>query len=122
MTVGKIHFDGKKHPVMDAYDNVCEFIEAVIDMYYVKKHYVIRCKKCGIESAPFLNPICGPYNSGLFRTKKKKGFICHWCRIGYVDKKSFEDRVRFAKKINKELELKVNFYKIRYPWVRIRRI
>jgi len=118
MLIGRIYMDGKKHPLWDIRDNIYELIDTVKDMYYIKHHYVITCKKCKIQSAPFLNPICGPYNDGMF--KVEGGFLCHWCKIGYADADCFKERRAFVKRSNKDLAVKMCFYKQRYPWVKIR--
>lgn len=120
MLVGRISMDGKKHPFYVMCDEIREYVGAIKDMYYIKHHYVITCKKCKIQSAPFLNPICGPYNDGMI--KVKHGFVCHWCKDGYIDISYYKERRKFAKQSNEELKFKLHLYKQRYPWVKIRHI
>lgn len=101
-------------------------IKDILSVYYwEKKKVIITCKRCGQKIAPFIEynspTTCGWYKLIYGDIKKKKGYICHQC-VDHGCCLSDPEYKKYINDNNKRLMKKIEYYKSRHPFTKIKNI
>lgn len=117
MVLGRISFSKKQNNSLKL--RIIDFLNSVLDYTSIISRNVYVCKNCGAILAPFINLI-GPRAAGM--TKVKNGYICHYCseHYAYCSNQEIEERTICMKESNKTISKKILFFKMMYPWARVK--
>lgn len=117
MVIGRINFSSRQNNSLKFL--IEDFFNSALDYTSIISRNVYICKNCGVMLAPFIN-LMGPRAAGM--KKVNKGYLCHFCNdhYSYCSTQEIEERMIWVEESNTKTNKKILFFKMLYPWARVR--